>query len=163
VRSVVPVTDRRGRARAQQQGHGDDDGEDERALSHGIPPARDELHEPDIAVIRLRGVQFLLSHTLRGVAPQPADAAASSPFVAAIGFGVDVAPGTGPVVERPFRSEADLARLRPLEPELDTPYVLETIRLLAGELDVPLIGFAGAPFTVASYLVEGRSSRTYAL
>src|SRR5688500_19874699 len=48
--------------------------------------------------------------------------------VHAIGFGVDIAPGTGPVVERPFKSSADLARLRPLEPELDTPYVLETVR-----------------------------------
>jgi uroporphyrinogen decarboxylase len=83
--------------------------------------------------------------------------------VAAIGFGVDVAPGIGPVVERPFESEADLDRLRPLEPELDTPYVLETIKNLTAELgDTPLIGFAGAPFTVASYLVEGAPSRTYA-
>ncbi|MFM7534186.1 MAG: uroporphyrinogen decarboxylase [Acidimicrobiales bacterium] len=81
--------------------------------------------------------------------------------VAAIGFGVDVAPGTGPVVDEPFRSAADLARLRPLEPDVDTPYVLETCRILARELTVPLLGFAGAPFTVASYLVEGRPSRTY--
>jgi uroporphyrinogen decarboxylase len=81
--------------------------------------------------------------------------------VHAIGFGVDVAPGTGPVVEHPFRSAADLQRLRPLEPEIDTPYVLETCRILAAELTVPLIGFAGAPFTVASYLLEGRPSRTY--
>ena len=80
---------------------------------------------------------------------------------AAIGFGVDVAPGVGPVVERPFESSADLQRLRPLEPELDTPHVLETVRILARELTVPLIGFAGAPFTVASYLIEGRPSRTY--
>jgi uroporphyrinogen decarboxylase len=82
--------------------------------------------------------------------------------VAAIGFGVDVAPGVGPVVERPFERAADLERLRPMDPEVDTPYVLETVRILAGELPVPLIGFAGAPFTVASYLVEGRPSRTYA-
>jgi uroporphyrinogen decarboxylase len=81
---------------------------------------------------------------------------------AAIGFGVDVVPGTGPVVEHPFASADDLRRLRPLVPEDDTPYVLETIHLLVGELTVPLIGFAGAPFTVASYLVEGRPSRTYA-
>ncbi|MFN8039601.1 MAG: uroporphyrinogen decarboxylase [Acidimicrobiales bacterium] len=81
---------------------------------------------------------------------------------AAIGFGVDVAPGTGPVVAEPFRSAADLERLRPLEPDVDTPYVLETIRLLVRELPVPLIGFAGAPFTVASYLIEGAPSRTYA-
>ena len=82
----------------------------------------------------------------------------------AIGFGVDVAPGTGPVVERPFASRADLDRLRPLEPEADTPYVLETVHKVVAELagSVPLIGFAGAPFTVASYLIEGRPSRTYA-
>ena len=80
---------------------------------------------------------------------------------AAIGFGVDVAPGTGPVVEQPFRSAADLDRLRPLEPDTDTPYVLETVDLLVRELTVPLIGFAGAPFTVASYLIEGAPSRTY--
>ena len=81
--------------------------------------------------------------------------------VAAIGFGVDVAPGIGPVVERPFTRAADLERLRPLDPEADTPYVLETVRILARELPVPLIGFAGAPFTVASYLIEGQPSRTY--
>jgi uroporphyrinogen decarboxylase len=81
----------------------------------------------------------------------------------AIGFGVDISPGTGPVIAEPFRRAADLDRLRALEPDEDTPYVLETIRLLAKELTVPLIGFAGAPFTVASYLIEGRPSRTYAL
>jgi len=85
--------------------------------------------------------------------------------VHAIGFGVDVVPGVGPVIEQPFRSAADLTRLRPLEPEADTPYVIETVRHLVAELpeSVPLIGFAGAPFTVASYLIEGRPSRTYAL
>jgi uroporphyrinogen decarboxylase len=81
--------------------------------------------------------------------------------VAAIGFGVDVAPGTGPVVAQPFRRAADLERLRPLEPPVDTPYVLDTIAMLVRDLTVPLIGFAGAPFTVASYLIEGRPSRTY--
>ncbi len=83
--------------------------------------------------------------------------------VHAIGFGVDIAPGVGPVVEAPFERESDLARLRPLEPEEDTPWVLETVRNLTAELprEVPLIGFAGAPFTVASYLIEGRPSRTY--
>ncbi|MHB1598550.1 MAG: uroporphyrinogen decarboxylase [Acidimicrobiales bacterium] len=82
--------------------------------------------------------------------------------VAALGVGVDVVPGRGPVVSEPFRSASDLGRLRPLEPELDTPYVLETVRILSRELDVPLIGFAGAPFTVASYLVEGGPSRDFA-
>ena len=80
----------------------------------------------------------------------------------AVGFGLTVTPGVGPEVEHPFRSAADLDRLRPLDPEADTPYVLETVRQLVAELDVPLIGFAGAPFTVASYLIEGRPSRDYA-
>ncbi|MGH9129398.1 MAG: uroporphyrinogen decarboxylase, partial [Acidimicrobiales bacterium] len=82
--------------------------------------------------------------------------------LAAVGFGVDVVPGRGPVVEHPFREAGDLRRLRPLEPDVDTPFVLETVRSLAAELAVPLIGFAGAPFTLASYLVEGGASRSYA-
>ncbi|MFM7508064.1 MAG: uroporphyrinogen decarboxylase [Actinomycetota bacterium] len=81
--------------------------------------------------------------------------------VHAIGFGVDVAPGVGPVVDRPFDRRADLERLRPLEPDLDTPYVLSTVDILVAELPVPLIGCAGAPFTVASYLIEGRPTRTW--
>jgi uroporphyrinogen decarboxylase len=79
----------------------------------------------------------------------------------AVGFGIDVAPGTGPVADRPLRTAADLARLRPLDAETDMGYVLETIDLLVEKLTVPLLGFAGAPFTVASYLIEGRPSRTY--
>ena len=81
----------------------------------------------------------------------------------AVGFGIDVAPGTGPMCERPLRSVADLARLRPFIAEADAPYVGETVRQLAAELpaEVPLLAFAGAPFTVASYLIEGRPSKTY--
>ncbi|MEY2610663.1 MAG: uroporphyrinogen decarboxylase [Actinomycetota bacterium] len=81
----------------------------------------------------------------------------------AVGFGIDVAPGTGPVADRPFRSADDLERLRPLEPHSDVSYVVETVTQLVRELpsSVPLLAFAGAPFTVASYLVEGRPSRTY--
>jgi len=83
---------------------------------------------------------------------------------AAIGFGVDVTPGVGPVVSEPFGTAADLDRLRPFEPDVDAPYVAETVRLVVQELGAtPLIGFAGAPFTVASYLIEGRPSRTYGL
>jgi uroporphyrinogen decarboxylase len=83
----------------------------------------------------------------------------------AVGFGVDVEPGRGPVMAEPFRSTADLARLRPFEPAIDAPYVAETVRLVRQELSgsgVALIGFAGAPFTVASYAVEGGPSRTFA-
>lgn len=83
--------------------------------------------------------------------------------IEAIGFGVELKPGVGPVVDRPFRDESDLDRLRPFDPDADAPYVGQTVRQLVGELgDVPLIGFAGAPFTVASYLVEGGPSRTLA-
>ncbi len=81
--------------------------------------------------------------------------------VAAIGFGVDVTPGTGPVVAEPFAGRRDLQRLRPLEPEVDTPYVIDAVALLAEGLRVPLIGFAGGPFTVASYLVEGGPSKNF--
>jgi len=78
----------------------------------------------------------------------------------AVGFGIDVAPGTGPVAASPFRSSNDLARLRPLHHE-DIEYVTDTVLALVKELTVPLLAFAGAPFTVASYLIEGRPSRTY--
>ena len=80
----------------------------------------------------------------------------------AVGFGIDVRPGTGPVADVPLRSAADLDRLRPLEPT-DVAYVTDTVDILVHELpaDVPLLAFAGAPFTVASYLVEGAPSRTY--
>ena len=84
--------------------------------------------------------------------------------VHAIGFGVEIKPGVGPVAENPFNSAADLGRIRPLEPDVDTPYVIETVRRLVAELSpqgVPVIGFAGAPFTVASYLIEGGPSREW--
>jgi uroporphyrinogen decarboxylase len=78
----------------------------------------------------------------------------------AVGFGIDVAPGTGPVAAHPLRTSADLARLRPLHHE-DITYVTDTVLQLVRELTVPLLAFAGAPFTVASYLIEGRPSKTY--
>ena len=80
----------------------------------------------------------------------------------AVGFGIDVAPGTGPVADAPLRSRADLDRLRALEPD-DIPYVSDAVGLVADTLGdaTPVLAFAGAPFTVASYLIEGRPSRTY--
>ena len=82
--------------------------------------------------------------------------------LAAVGVALRVEPGRGPVIDEPVRRPEDVARLRPLEPEADVPHVLETIRLAVAELEVPLIGFAGAPFTLASYLVEGGPSRAHA-
>ena len=81
--------------------------------------------------------------------------------LAAVGVPVRIEPGRGPLVDEPVRSSDDVSRLRPLEPDVDVPHVLEAIRLLRKELDVPLLGFAGAPFTLASYLVEGGPSRTH--
>ncbi|MFB6843140.1 uroporphyrinogen decarboxylase [Streptomyces sp. NPDC056361] len=79
----------------------------------------------------------------------------------AIGIDLDIKPGVGPVVADPIRTRADLARLRDLTPE-DVHYVTEAIGMLTAELgDTPLIGFAGAPFTLASYLVEGGPSRSH--
>jgi uroporphyrinogen decarboxylase len=77
--------------------------------------------------------------------------------------GISIEADVGPMVDQPFRTKGDLARLRPLEPEEDVPYVLETVRLVRGELgpEVALVGFAGAPFTLASYLVEGGKSSDY--
>jgi len=83
----------------------------------------------------------------------------------AIGFGVDVVPGRGPVIAQPFTSRADLVRLRDLTGD-DVAHVTRTVELVVGQLastDTPLIGFAGAPFTVASYLVEGGPTRDFAV
>jgi uroporphyrinogen decarboxylase len=103
--------------------------------------------------------------TLQPVRRYGVDAAVlfSDIVVPVIDFGVDVAPGTGPVVEKPFRDAADLDRLRPVP----TPFVDEALRLVTAELSamavpVPVIGFAGGPFTLASYLVEGGPSQGFA-
>lgn len=80
----------------------------------------------------------------------------------AIGVDIELTKGVGPTMTDPIRRAEDLDVLRPIEPDVDAPYVLDAIRLLARELDdTPLIGFAGAPFTLASYLVEGRPSRDW--
>jgi uroporphyrinogen decarboxylase len=77
------------------------------------------------------------------------------------GVGVDIVAGTGPVIDAPVRTDADVAALPRLDPEGVDP-VAQAVRQLVGELgDTPLIGFAGAPFTLASYLVEGGPSRNH--
>jgi uroporphyrinogen decarboxylase len=80
----------------------------------------------------------------------------------AIGVDVDIRPGVGPVIATPVRTSRDLRRLRPFEPAADAPWLAEAVRLACSELSVPLIGFAGGPFTLASYLVEGGPSKTQA-
>ncbi|MCT1399545.1 uroporphyrinogen decarboxylase [Paenibacillus sp. LC231] len=81
--------------------------------------------------------------------------------VASIGVDFDIVKNIGPVIDNPIRSAADVEKLRPIDVEGDLGHVLETIRILDKELEVPLITFAGAPFTIASYLIEGRPSKNY--
>ena len=81
--------------------------------------------------------------------------------LAAAGIDLDIVAGTGPVVAEPIRTAADVERLRPITVD-DVSYVDAAVRLLVAELGAtPLIGFTGAPFTLASYLIEGGPSRTY--
>jgi uroporphyrinogen decarboxylase len=79
----------------------------------------------------------------------------------AAGVDVEIRPGVGPVVDQPVRSQRDLDRIRPLQPG-DVHYVAEAVTALVGELRAtPLIGFAGAPFTLAAYLVDGGPSKNF--
>jgi uroporphyrinogen decarboxylase len=79
-----------------------------------------------------------------------------------LGLGLEFAKGEGPVIASPVRTLDDVQRMKPFEAEADLGYVLEAIRILRGSLNgVPLIGFCGAPFTVASYIIEGGSSREF--
>src|SRR5437867_7917360 len=84
-------------------------------------------------------------------------------LVEPLGVGLEFAKGEGPVIHRPVRGAADVARLQPVDVDSAVPFVFETVRTVVRALGgrVPLIGFAGAPFTVASYVVEGGASRDY--
>lgn len=80
----------------------------------------------------------------------------------AIGVEVDIKSGIGPVIDNPITSLKDVMKLGTIDPVSDVPYVLDTISLLTKEqLQVPLIGFSGAPFTLASYMIEGGPSKNY--
>jgi uroporphyrinogen decarboxylase len=79
----------------------------------------------------------------------------------AAGVGVDIKPGVGPVLDKPFRHEDDIASLRDLDPQ-EVAFLGKAISMLTGELGgTPLIGFAGGPFTLACYLVDGGPSKTF--
>lgn len=79
----------------------------------------------------------------------------------AIGVDVKIKKGIGPVISNPLQSIADVERLGQLNPEKDVDFVLETIKILRKQLSVPLISFSGAPFTLASYMIEGGPSKNY--
>jgi uroporphyrinogen decarboxylase len=78
----------------------------------------------------------------------------------AMGVGVEIVEGVGPVIAKPIATKEDIANLELFSSE-KIAYLQETIRLLRAQLTVPLIGFAGAPFTLASYLIEGRPTRDW--
>ncbi|HDP4566089.1 TPA: uroporphyrinogen decarboxylase [Staphylococcus aureus] len=79
-----------------------------------------------------------------------------------IGVDVEIKSGIGPVIHNPIKTIQDVEKLSQIDPERDVPYVLDTIKLLTEEkLNVPLIGFTGAPFTLASYMIEGGPSKNY--
>lgn len=122
----------------------------------GVGSILDAIKDPDLAT----------EITLQPVRRYGVDAAVVYSDIVvpahAVGFGIDVQQGLGPVAERPFRTAADLDRLRPLAPD-DIGYVTTTVDQLVAELPdaVPVLAFAGAPFTVGSYLIEGRPSKDY--
>ena len=80
-----------------------------------------------------------------------------------MGIDLEFSAGEGPVIHNPVRSATDIARLRPVEPRDSLAHVMQAVRLVRRELDgkIPLIGFAGAPFTLASYIIEGGPSKNY--
>src|SRR5580704_1063015 len=82
--------------------------------------------------------------------------------LAPMGASFEFAKGEGPVIHEPITNRDQIDRLRVIDPEESLPYVLTAIRMLKKELEVPLIGFAGAPFTLASYLIEGGKSANFA-
>jgi uroporphyrinogen decarboxylase len=130
-----------------------------------LPEYREVRGDRDI-LETCKDAEQVVEITLQPLQRMPLDAAIVFSDImvplAAVGVPVRIEPGRGPVVDEPIRSRADVDALRSLEPSADMPEVLEAIRLLRGELDVPLIGFAGAPFTLASYLLEGGPSTSHA-
>jgi uroporphyrinogen decarboxylase len=136
-----------------------------RQAGRALPEYRERRRGGDI-LEACRQPDEVVELTLQPLRRMPLDAAILFSDImvplAAAGVQVRVEPGTGPVVAQPIRDADGISRLRPLDPEVDEPWVPEAVRLLAKELEVPLLGFAGAPFTLASYLVEGGPTRTFA-
>jgi uroporphyrinogen decarboxylase len=135
-----------------------------RQAGRSLPEYR-ALRGDDDVLATCRRPETVAELTLQPLRRMPVDAAILFSDImvpiAAAGISVRIEPGRGPLVDEPIRAASDLGRLRPIDVEADEPYVVESVRLLVKELEVPLIGFAGAPFTLASYLVEGGPSRTF--
>ncbi len=132
---------------------------------------------PEYRAVRARAGSFMnlcqtpelaCEVTLQPLARFPLDAAILFSDILtvpdAMGLGLSFTEGEGPCFARPVRSAADVARLAPPDPEAELRYVMDAVRLIRRELAgrVPLIGFAGSPWTLATYMVEGGSSKEYA-
>ena len=135
-----------------------------RQAGRSLPEYR-ELREGTAMLEACRTPDLVTEITLQPVRRHKVDAAIFFSDIvvplAAVGVDLDIVPGTGPVVPAPFRTRADLDRLPDLTPDA-VPDITESVQRLVAELgSTPLIGFAGAPFTLASYLVEGGPSRTH--
>lgn len=135
-----------------------------RQAGRSLPEYR-ALREGTIMLEACRTPDLVTEITLQPVRRHNVDAAIFFSDIvvplAAVGVDLDIVPGTGPVVPAPFRTRADLDRLPDLTADA-IPDITESVTRLVGELgSTPLIGFAGAPFTLASYLVEGGPSRTH--
>jgi uroporphyrinogen decarboxylase len=136
-----------------------------RQAGRALPEYRALRGDRDI-LESVRRPEEVVELTLQPLRRMPLDAAILFSDIvvplAAIGLPIRVEPGKGPILDEPLRTPADVARLRALEPDEDEPYVAEAVALLVKEAEVPVLGFAGAPFTLASYLVEGGPSRDHA-
>lgn len=135
-----------------------------RQAGRSLPEYR-ELREGTAMLEACRTPDLVTEITLQPVRRHQVDAAIFFSDIvvplAAVGVDLDIVPGTGPVVPAPFRTRADLDRLPDLTADA-VPDITESVERLVAELgSTPLIGFAGAPFTLASYLVEGGPSRTH--
>lgn len=135
-----------------------------RQAGRSLPEYR-SLREGVAMLTACRTPELVTEITLQPVRRHEVDAAILFSDIvvplAAVGVDVDIVPGVGPVVAEPVRTRADVERIPELQAEHVAP-VAEAVRMLVGELGAtPLIGFAGAPFTLASYLVEGGPSRTH--
>ena len=135
-----------------------------RQAGRSLPEYR-ELREGTAMLEACRTPDLVTEITLQPVRRHKVDAAIFFSDIvvplAAVGVDLDIVPGTGPVVPAPFRTRADLDRLPDLTADA-IPDITESVQRLVAELGTtPLIGFAGAPFTLASYLVEGGPSKTH--
>jgi uroporphyrinogen decarboxylase len=134
-----------------------------------ILPEYRQLRERWSLIEICRQPELCAEVTLQPVRRMPLDAAVlfADIMLPLVGVGVDLelVDNVGPVIRAPIRDRAGVAALRPIEPEADVPFVLETIRILKRELGgrTGVIGFSGGPFTLASYLIEGRPSREFGL